>query len=155
MNEDAIHNIYEDEGEFDFIYQIPQIIYSNVISFVINTLIRFLSLSSEDVIDEKKKRIKSKDRNSKKFFKNMKIKYIFFFIISFLFLFSFWFYISCFCYVYSNTQIYLLKDTLISFGLSLVSPIYFYFISSILRICSLQEKNRNTSFSLSKFVLSI
>ena len=41
-----------------------------------DTLIRFLSLSSEDVIDEKKKRIKSKDRNSKKFFKNMKIKYI-------------------------------------------------------------------------------
>ena len=155
MNEDAIHNIYEDEGEFDFIYQIPQIIYSNVISFVIDTLIRFLSLSSEDVIDEKKKRIKSKDRNSKKFFKNIKIKYIFFFIISFLFLFSFWFYISCFCYVYSITQIYLIKDTLISFGLSLVSPIYFYFISSILRICSLQEKNRNILFSLSKFVLSI
>ena len=155
MNEDAIHNIYEDEGEFDFIYQIPQIIYSNVISFVIDTLIRFLSLSSEDIIDEKKKRIKSKDRNSIKFFKNMKIKYIFFFIISFLFLFSFWFYISCFCYVYSNTQIYLIKDTLISFGLSLVSPIYFYFISSILRICSLQEKNRNILFSLSKFVLSI
>ena len=41
MYEDAIHNIYENQGTFDYIYQIPQIVYSNIISFVIDKIIRF------------------------------------------------------------------------------------------------------------------
>ena len=60
MNEDAIHNIYEDQGTFNIIYQIPQIIYSNIISFIIDKIIRFLSLSQGDVIEEKNKQIKEK-----------------------------------------------------------------------------------------------
>ena len=82
MNEDAIHNIYENQGTFDFIYQIPQIIYSNVISFVIDKIIRFLSLSQGDVIEEKKKRNREKKSlNSNKFFRVLLIKYVLFFII--------------------------------------------------------------------------
>ena len=130
MNEDAIHNIYENQGTFDFIYQIPQIIYSNVISFVIDKIIRFLSLSQGDVIEEKKKRNREKKSlNSNKFFRVLLIKYFLFFIISFCFLFLIWFYISCFCFVYKNTQIYLIKDTFFSFGLSLIFPIFFYLLS--------------------------
>ena len=41
MYEDAIHYIYENQGTFDYIYQIPQIVYSNIISFVIDKIIRF------------------------------------------------------------------------------------------------------------------
>ena len=44
MNEDAIHNIYENKGIFDIIYQIPQRLYSNIITLVINKIIRYLSL---------------------------------------------------------------------------------------------------------------
>ena len=58
---DAIHNIYENQGTFDYIYQIPQIVYSNIISFVIDKIIRFWSLSQGDVIEEKKKRIREKN----------------------------------------------------------------------------------------------
>ena len=152
MNEDAIHNIYENQGNFDIIYQIPQIIYSNIISFIIDELIRFLSLSRDDVINEKKKQ-KIKIKNNKKFFRVLIIKYIFFFEISFLFLVFFWFYISCFCFVYRNTQIFLIKDTLFSFGLSLITPFIFYFISAILRIYSLKNRNRNVTFILSKLIL--
>ena len=152
MNEDAIHNIYENQGNFDIIYQIPQIIYSNIISFIIDELIRFLSLSRDDVINEKKKQ-KIKIKNNKKFFRVLIIKYIFFFEISFLFLVFFWFYISCFCFVYRNTQIFLIKDTLFSFGLSLIISFIFYFISAILRIYSLKNRNRNVTFILSKLIL--
>ena len=103
MNEDAIHNIYENQGTFDYIYQIPQIVYSNIISFVIDKIIRFLSLSQGDVIEEKKKRIREKKSlNSIKFFRVVLIKYFLFFIISFCFLFLIWFYISCFCFVYKT-----------------------------------------------------
>ena len=154
MNEDAIHNIYENQGTFDFIYQIPQIIYSNIISFTLDKIIRFLSLFQDDVIDEKKKRIiKNKNEDLKKFFRAILIKYILFYVISFIFLIFFWFYISCFCFIYKNTQKYLIKDTIFSFGLSLITPFIFYLISAVLRICSLKKRNRHIMYLLSKWVL--
>ena len=154
MNEDVIHNIYENHGGMDLIYQIPIIIYSNIISFILDKIIRFFSLTQEHVINLKlKSKIINKNKSLQKFFTVILIKYIFFFVISFLFLFCFWFYISCFCYVYRNTQIYLIKDTLFSFGLSLISPFIFYLISAILRIYSLKKRNRNIIYMLSNFVL--
>ena len=154
MNEDAIHNIYEDQGTFDIIYQIPQIIYSNIISFIIETIIRFLSLTQADVINEKKKLRKKKTKEEfKKFSRVLIIKYILFFNISFLFLLFFWIYISCFCYVYKNTQIHLIKDTLFSFGISLSLPFAFYLLSAALRLFSLKKRKRNFIYILSKLIL--
>ena len=156
MNEDAIHNIYENQGAFDIIYQIPQIIYSNVISFVIDIIIRYLSLSKEYFIDEKNHRRKEiKNKSDIKFFRILIIKYILFFVITFLFLIFFWFYISCFCFVYKNTQIYLIKDTIISFGISLITPFLTYFLSASFRILALKDKNkgRNLIYIISKLLL--
>ena len=42
-------------------------------------------------------------------------KFIIFFFISFIFLFFFWYYLACFCAIYKNTQLHLIKDTIISF----------------------------------------
>ena len=154
LNEDAIHNIYENQGELDIIYQIPQIIYSNIISFIIDKIIRFLSLSQDDVLEEKnKQKMNKKRKTSKKFFQILLLKYIFFFIISFIFLISFWFYISCFCFVYRNTQIHLIKDTLLSFGISITTPFIFYFLSAAFRIYSLKKRGRHLLYILSKLIL--
>ena len=156
MNEDSFHNIYENQGNFDIIYQIPQIIYSNIISFVIDIIIRYLSLSQNSVINEKIHRIREiKNKNDNKFFRALVIKYIFFFVITFLFLIFFWLYISCFCFVYRNTQIYLIKNTMLSFGLSLITPLLFYFLSSAFRIYALKDKkkNRKLIYIISKLFL--
>ena len=123
MYEDAIHNIFENQGTFDYIYQIPQIVYSNIISFVIDKIIRFWSLSKGDVTEEKKKRIREKKSlNSNKFFRVVLIKYFLFFIISFCFLFLIWFYISCFCFVYKTHTLKVVKETIY---ISLVNCFYF------------------------------
>ena len=55
FQDDKIHKIYEEKGTFDFIYQIPQIIYSTIISAIIKFLINFLSLSDNKIISLKKK----------------------------------------------------------------------------------------------------
>ena len=80
INEDAIHNIYENQGNLDIIYQMPQIIYSNIISLIIDKIIRFFSLSQGEVMHVKNilKRKKS-NKISKKFFRILFIKYIIFF----------------------------------------------------------------------------
>ena len=44
FNDDTLHRIYMDEGAFNFIYQIPQIIYSSIISVVIDIIIKYLAL---------------------------------------------------------------------------------------------------------------
>ena len=65
-----------------------------------------------------------------------------FFIISFLLLLFFAYYISCFCGVYINTQIHLIKDSIISFALSLVYPFGLFLIPGIFRISSLNSKDK-------------
>ena len=54
FDDENIHNIYINEGAFDFLYQLPEIIYSSLISFILNTIIKILALSSDDISDFKK-----------------------------------------------------------------------------------------------------
>ena len=48
-----LDKIYIDNGVFNIIYQIPQIIYSCLISSFINAILRSLSLSEKDVLSVK------------------------------------------------------------------------------------------------------
>ena len=64
-NDDIMHKIYEDKGSFDFIYQLPKIIYSSLISIVLNKILKILALSNNDII--KFKQNKSKDNLDKLF----------------------------------------------------------------------------------------
>ena len=59
FNDLTMHKIYEDEGIFNFIYSIPQMIYSSVISTIINSIIRTLSLTANTLLkikNEKKEK---------------------------------------------------------------------------------------------------
>ena len=78
------------------------------------------------------------------------IKLIIFFILIFLFLILFWFYLICFCGIYKNTQIHLIKDTIISFGLSLLYPFILNLLPGIFRIPSLNSNNKEYLFKISK-----
>ena len=80
------------------------------------------------------------------------IKYILFFLLSILFLLFFWYYLSSFGAVYQNTQIYLIKNILISFGLSLIYPFIINILPSIIRIYSLKNLNRQSFYKLSKII---
>ena len=49
-SETMMHRIYIDSGAFDFIYQLPEIIYSAIITAVLNTIITTLGLSQNNII---------------------------------------------------------------------------------------------------------
>ena len=49
FNDDIIDKIYEDNGKYNFSYQIPQILYSALISKFIDSLIKYLALSQDDI----------------------------------------------------------------------------------------------------------
>ena len=152
FNDLTMHKIYEEQGNYNFIFQIPKMIYSSIISLTINYLIKYLSLTEKNISDIKKGEIKI-DKIPKTI-KCLKIKFILFFILSFLFLILFWYYLSSFCAVYKNTQYFLIQNTLFSFILSLVYPFFIYLIPGILRIPSLNNRNKNKScmYKVSKII---
>ena len=158
FSDETMHTIYIDEGHFNFIYQISQIIYSSLISAVVSIIIKFLSLTEKSVIEMKSVEKKEEfDSVIKKLGKIIKIKFVIFFIISFLLLGFFGFYISCFCGIYVNTQIHLIKDSIISFGLSLVYPFGIYLLPGIFRILALnaKKKNRECLYKFSQLIQNL
>ena len=89
---------------------------------------------------------------AKKLVKILTIKFILYFIISFLFLLFFWYYISMF-----GVIIHLLKDILMSFGLSLLFPFGIYLIPGIFRIPALSNVNKRKEYlyNFSKLLQSL
>ena len=156
FNDDTMHKIYKDEGKFNFIYQIPQIIYSAISSGVINTIIKRLSLSSGDIIELKKEKNVDKIKiKEKEVLNKLRNKFILFFILSFILLVTFWYYVTCFCGVYINTKFHLIKDTIISFVLSLLYPFGIYLIPGLFRIPALKAKNKTCMYKLSKILQTL
>ena len=153
FTDSTMHKIYEEKGTFDFIYEIPKTIYSTIITVIINKILKLLSLTENNVLELKKEKV---DENFlykvQKEKKNITIKFYLFFVFSFLFLCFFWYYLGCFCAVFYNTQGHLIKDTLLSFAISLVYPLAIYLMPGIFRIPSLKQKNKETLYKFSKIV---
>ena len=147
FNDDTMHKILEEKGKFSIIYQLPQIIYSSIISSVLISLLKFLALSENDIITFKNNKINENleqrhtDLKTKLF-----IKFLSYFIISLLLLLLFCYYLSMFCAIYVNTQIHLLSDTLISFGLSLVYPLVLYLLPGFFRIKALSNRKNKKKY---------
>ena len=153
FNDSTMHKIYLDEGSFNLIYQLPQIIYSSLISYILNIIFKQLSLSEKNILQLKEnKNNEFINKSSENLIRYLFYKFILFFIIGFIYLLFFWYYISTFCAVYENTQIHLIKDTLISFEISLVYPIGIYLIPGIFRILSLKTNKREKLYKFSKII---
>ena len=139
----VVYMIYQDKGRFDLLFQIPQILYSTLISRLIDTLIKNFALFQDNIIELKQER--GKINIKKKYvriLKNIKIKIIFFFVLTFIILLFFWYYITCFCGIYVNTQIHLIKDSIISLITSLIYPFVIYLIPGIFRIPALRVEKQ-------------
>jgi hypothetical protein len=142
-NEGTMHNIYESKGSFDIEYQLPKIVYSSLITMLLNILLKLLALSNDGIIEFKQNKDKNDvNERADALKKKLSIKFVLYFIISFIFLLFFWYYISMFGAIYRNTQFHLLKDTLVSFGLSLLYPFGIYLIPGFFRIPSLSDPKK-------------
>ena len=157
FTDSTMHKIYIDKGSFDFIYNIPQIIYSSLISIIINAIIKFLS-SSEDKVFEVKEAKRNNSENLdikiKNLYITLKIKFALFFIITSIILIFYWFYITCFCAIYKNSQIHLIKDTISSFIMSLIFPFPIIFLPVIFRRITLEDEkmSRNLLYRFSQIL---
>ena len=152
FNDASLHKIYLEDGDFNIIYQLPQILYSTIISVIIDQILRFFALSEKKIISFKQAKISHNiELQAEKLLRILFCKFLNFFVISFLILLVFWYYISCFCAVYKNTQYHLTKDTLISFGTSMITPLGINLIPGIFRIPSIKNK-KSYLYKVSKII---
>jgi len=148
-----MHNVYENKGLFDVSYQLPIIVYSSFISMFLGSLVQMLGLSNDAIIDFKQSEEKNNvNERGEKLIKKLKIKFVFYFILSYILLLFFGYYISMFDAVYRNTQYLLLEDTMMGFGLSLISPFLIYLLPGIFRISALAapQQNKRCLYNFSK-----
>ena len=153
FNDSTMHNVYESKGLFDFEYQLPIIFYSSIISMFIGSLVQMLGLSNDLIIDfNKNQELEDINERGIKLIKKLKIKFVFYFILSFMLLLFFLYYISMFNAVYRNTQFILLEDTLMGFGASLIYPFVIYLFPGFFRIPALSapQKNKKYLYNFSK-----
>ena len=143
FNDNTMHKIYKNKGAFDIIGQLPQIIYSSLISMLFSMILEFLALTEGIILKLKQIVIRKEFSKKIKSLNNrIKIKFLLYFIISTIFLMFFWYYISIFFVIYSNTQIHLIKDTLLSLVLSLIQPFCFCLIPGMCRIPALSKHSK-------------
>ena len=143
FSDDSMHKIFLNYGKYNFVQQIPQIIYTTIISQLIEVFLCYLSLTDKHIYKIKKV---THTFNKVKFLKTikcMKIKFIIFFIFTFIFFVFYWYTITSFCAVYENTQITFIKDSLFSFLLGILYPFVLYLIPSTFRIIALRKKKMN------------
>ena len=144
FTDESMHKIFLDYGKYNFIQQIPQIIYSTIISEVFDVFFKFLSLSEKEIYETKKFNNLTKAVNEVgKLIKRIKIKFFLFFLICFLLMSFFCYFISCFCAVYENTQEVLFKDSATSFLISIIYPLALYLIPATLRLIALRSKAKD------------
>ena len=144
--DDTMSKIYLDYGKYNFIAQIPQAIYSTIVSEVLDVLLRYLCLTEKDMYRLKKleqqKKKKYINKDIFKILRCIKIKLFAYFVITHILLFFYWYFVSAFCAVYKNTQKFLFKDSFISLLLSLLYPFGLYIFPTSLRILSLRDSKK-------------
>jgi hypothetical protein len=145
FTDDSMHKLFLSYGKYDFVQQVPQMIYSIILSQIIEVFLCFLSMTDKYIYKLKSKLEKGKfNIKLKKIVKNIRIKLNIFYAFTFLFFLGYWYIISVFCAVYRNTQLVFIKDSVYSFAMGLVYPLFLYFISVIFRICALRDKKKNS-----------
>ena len=156
FNYSIIHIIYKDGGRYNLSNLFPSIVYAFLISYYINVIIKFFSLSERNLLELKnEKSIKKKNNLVPRVLRCLIIKYISYFSLSILFLSFFWYYISSFGAVFQNSQVYLIKNTFISFSLGLIYPFLIYLLPGIFRRISLRSKNRKFIYIISNILQNL
>ena len=147
FTDEIIHQIYEDGGKYDIVYFLPKISFSFIISYYITAIIKLIFLSERNIIEVKQQvSLFLAYSISDKVRKNLVIKYIIFFLIGLGFLVFFWMLLSSFGAVYPNTQMFIFKNALISFSMSLVYPFIVYIFPCMFRIGAINSKEKNSEY---------
>ena len=140
FSDESMHNLYVNNGEYSFVQQLPQILYSLIVCHILEVILCYLSMTDTAIYEIKG--LPRNGQNSEKILDIidcMKRKLVIFFVFTFFLFLFYWYFISAFCAVYQNTQKIFLRDSITSFITSMIDPFIIYGITMILRLISLSK----------------
>ena len=147
FSDESMHNIYTSGGEHDFIGQLAQMIYSTVISQILQIIINYLTMT--DIPYYKiKELIKDKNINKKQTMSIMnciKYKIIIFYGFTFSLFLFFWYLISAFCAVYKSYSKNIYNRFFIKFHNGIIISIYNIFNSYRIKTYIINFKRKKES----------
>ena len=136
----TIHNYFLNGVKYNFSQQILPIFLSFIISYILEILLCFLSMTDRYIYEVKSlSKIQGTRNKVISILRGMRMKLMAFYIGGTFFSIFYWYAISAFCSVYINTQTIYIIDCVISFVIFLIVPFIVYFIIAVLRIISLKS----------------
>ena len=138
---ETMHRKYTQGEDFTFVQKLPQLLFTLIAAHIIEVILCFLSLTDTHIYEIKGLSVDDKKNGEKimDILSCIQRKLTTFIIFTFILFLFFWYFISAFCAVYQNTQKIYLRDSMISFAISLIDPFFIYCFTSLLRCISLKR----------------
>ena len=138
---ETMHRKYTQGEDFTFVQKLPQLLFTLIAAHIIEVILCFLSLTDTHIYEIKGLSVDDKKNGQKimDILSCIQRKLTTFIIFTFILFLFFWYFISAFCAVYQNTQKIYLRDSMISFAISLIDPCFIYCFTSLLRCISLKR----------------
>ena len=140
----SMHEIYASGGGHGWTSQFAQMVYSTMISQILQIFLNYLTMTDIPYYQLKELK-KDNNLNSEKalsIIKCIKYKIIAYFSSTFILFLFFWYTASAFCAVYKNTQGIYIADSYTSFIMGLTYPFALYLAPAGLRYLSLKAKDK-------------
>ena len=150
-----MHDLVVLHANIGIFFNLKNIILTALITLIIKNILLVIAFTDDDITSIRT----NVDSNNNDIIRNVvvivTIKCYMFFVINLISLIFMWVYIACFFSVYKNTQFFVLKNTLLSFVVCLLIPVFLGMIPAILRWASLQsreKKNRLPAYYIAKVI---
>ena len=138
---ESMHRKYTENEDLTFVEKLPQFLFTILVSHALEVLLCYLGMTDTHVYEIKALPLQEKKKGEKviEILSKVKRKIVSFYSVTFILFLFFWYFISAFCAVYQNTQKIFLRDSFISFAISLIDPFFIYALTSLLRCISLTK----------------
>ena len=153
VTDSILHDLFIFQGKIGIFYYIKRPIIITILTSLIKNILMLFVFTENDVVSIREENETDKTEKIRKIFTTVTMKCCLFFVFNLLSLVFIWVYLACFFSVFKNTQFFVLKYTLITFGISLFIPIVFGIIPCTIRSFSLsnrESKNRICTYYISK-----
>ena len=154
ITEATFNDLFITQGKIMFHYYEKIIIISVITLIIKNILLNIIFTEGNVLVVKRYKRFDEKKVLSE-LINLIAIKSCLFFVFNILSLTMFWAYFACFFTIFKNAKFFVIINTSITFGISLLLPICLGFIPGFIRFYSLsnrQKQNRLFSYYLSQII---
>ena len=138
-----VNNIYDNNGKYNFFYNFPKSLLSDILTYLIDILL-FQLINSKNKFQEimEDTKIKNYEKEFESIIKCLKRKIIIFLIIDFIITGFAWYYCSIFCAIYPNNCKYWLISSAISLAIHFLLPFVLCLIPTFFKYYSFKKKNQ-------------